>query len=149
MLIVFLSLFIFFCLFKLYIVGKALDDVIIVLIEQVWTLQLLLINSFSANQLAVNWSDDALSIKGSKGELLIRRYSLLKEWGKTFTGVVSEVQFQIETRIKQIDDELVRYSLHLHSISTLTLKMIYDIYHGDFGSSSNVTMNIIQKLRLL
>jgi len=144
-----LLLVILYCVFKLYTVTKSLDDMIIVLIEQTWTLQLLVQRSFGGKELATQWSDDALAVRGPKGELLIRRFTLIKQWAASFQGVITGVQDHIKQRIDEIDTSLERYFVNLKPITMLTLKMIHDLYHGDFASSSNITMSIIQKLRVL
>ena len=148
-LLVLLGFLLLYCVVKLYTATKSLDDLIIVLIEQTWTLQLLMLKTYGGKELAVNWSDDALSIPGPKGELLIRRFSLIKQWAAAFKGVHTETQSQIEHRLQEIDAELINYHVNLKQITNLTLKMIYDLYNGDFASSSNITMSIIQKLRVL
>jgi len=144
-----LLLVILCCVFRLYTVTKSLDDMVIVLIEQTWTLQLLMQRSFGGKELASQWSDDALAVRGPKGELLIRRFTLIKQWAASFHGVITEVQDHIKQRIDEIDTNLECYYVNLKPITLLTLKMIHDLYHGDFASCSNITMSIIQKLRLL
>jgi hypothetical protein len=152
--VIFVCIFAFFIIlllvFKLYTCGKTIDDFVIVLIEQTWMLQLIMLKTYGGKTLAANWPEDALSIKGPKGELIVRRFSLLREWANNFKGVPSDPQLKhISIRIDEIDSELQKYWINLKSITALTLKMMSDVYTGDLESSSRTTASIVQRLRLI
>lgn len=144
--IVAMGLLLLYCVFKIYTVGKFLDSLIIVLIEQTWTLQLLMLRSHGGKEIALAWKNDALVLPGPKGELIIRRFELIKQWALSYNGVVTNMQREIEKRIEEIDVELLAYRVNLRPITALTERMLIDMYNLNYNSASNITANIISKL---
>ena len=137
-------------LFRLYIVSQSINDTTIILIEQVWALrEWCLVSTYHKEQAAITWPNDALLIQGTKGELLIRRFDLQRQWARTYKGTNDINQKSIRTLIDNLDDKLVEYGLNLKVITALTEKMVEEVYHNGLAESVRMTKTIVRKIRLL
>ena len=144
-----MSILILYLLFRLYMTTNELDNVVLFLIKEVWSLRERCLLREDQSQRAVAWNQDALSISGVKGELLIRRSMLLTEWQQQYNGIISKQLGVIKNRIGALDNQLTQYGLHLAPITDLTLRMVEYIFNGNDSASMYVTQSIVRKLRQL
>jgi hypothetical protein len=149
-LVIALSFLVLYLLFRLYICHASLSDVMVVLIQQVWSLrEFCLLKIHSVQERAIQFSHHALSLPGPRGELLIRRHMLLWDVATCYRGTCDDIQLRLRSRIDELDRKLVAYQLFLPAVTNLTIKMIEDIYRGDRKASLNVTIAVVRKLRTM
>jgi hypothetical protein len=148
--IILMALFIIFLFFRLYMTTSTLDNAVLLLIKQVWTLrETALLRIYGAEKDHISWDFDAISVPGVKGELLLRRFMLQCEYLSAYKGFQTTQLDKLRNRIEEIDLQLTKYSLHVSKITSLTLKMISDIFHGNNMAAMAVTHSIVARLRLL
>ena len=139
-----------FLLFRLYIVSQSMNDVIVILIEQTWSLrEWCIMNTYNRTGSNIQWPNDALLVHGRKGELLIRRFALQQQWATRYKGENNDNLRSIRDLIDDIDTKLLDYRLNLSVITSLTEKMMEEIYHNDMKQSISVTKTILRHIRML
>jgi hypothetical protein len=136
-----LTLIIFCLVFIHYFTRCSINDCVMVLIKQIWAMQ----RYATSNE--KSWGADVLTVPGVKGDLLIRRHTLMLDWMAQFEGKYTPALQQISDRIQSIDKQLSAYGLKLTSITALTQKMVEHLYHGNQVEALNVTDNILARIR--
>lgn len=148
-LVVLMALAIIYLICRQYMLSHALSDAVMVLVQQVWALREAVLMQTHPHAPPMVWEHDALSVQGRRGDLLVRRHRLQREWARQFRGERTGRLHRIEQLIGRLDEELRAYGLSLAPISAMTLRMMENAYRGAYHESANLTKHIVRYLRLI